>query len=105
MLQSLLKDYSDIYLVSATWCSAWCADSVKQLCQQYSGGASHVKQGLQDEALQLQADFQRRLADWDDDMLKLGSSHFSRYFQPNSTVHRTCCMRKAEYQPAHMCKP
>ena len=50
-------------MAAATWCSFWFADSVKQLCQQYSGAASHVKQGLQDEALRLQADFQRRLAD------------------------------------------
>ena len=69
--------------MAATLCSARCADSVKQLCQQYSAAASNVKQGLQDEALHLQADFQQRLADRDHERLKLESSHYSGYLQLN----------------------
>ncbi|KAL3132532.1 hypothetical protein ABBQ32_009074 [Trebouxia sp. C0010 RCD-2024] len=53
-------------------------DSTAQLCQRHPAAAKNVKQALQDEASNLQAYFQRRLADWQQEALKLGSNQFSR---------------------------
>ena len=68
-------------------CSAWFADGLRQLCQQYSAAARNVKQELQDKASSLQADFHHRLAEWDCELRKLKSSQFARYPQQGTIAH------------------
>lgn len=74
-----------------TFCSALCADSITQLCQQHPAAAKDVQQALQNEASNLQTDFQRRLADLQQETLKLGASQFSRYLTIAVQLHHLPC--------------